>query len=303
MLSDCPLCESKSFHFWYQELHSRDFYLCPECDLRFVDRKQLMKETEEKSHYEQHNNSTLSAGYEKFLNRLSTFVENKYSKDSRGLDYGSGPFPMLNKLLTSKGFKNLYYFDPFFAPAENYKKMKFEFITICEVIEHISGLKKEFNELCELLKNEGAMVISTGIYNEKIEFSSWYYHLDKSHINFFSEKTFQWISKEFALKFSTPEVAPVEIMDETPIVIIDANNASGIYSLQTGAYSIMENAESQKINLIIAGFSARINELYKSNRTLYAVRIGHYDNKKEAQKVGAQIKAKLGINTIVITNN
>ena len=110
-------------------------------------------------------------------------------------------------------------------------------------------------------------------------------------------------AKEFAPKFSTPEVTPVEIMDETPIVTIDAHNASGIYSLQTGAYSVMENAESQKINLIIAGFSARINELYKSNRTLYAVRIGHYDDKEDAQKAGAQIKAKLGINTIVITNN
>ena len=109
-------------------------------------------------------------------------------------------------------------------------------------------------------------------------------------------------AKEFAPKFSTPEITPTEIMDETPIVTIDANNASGIYSLQTGAYSVMENAESQKINLIIAGFSARINELYKSNRTLYAVRIGHYDSKEEAQRVGAQIKAKLGINTIVITN-
>ena len=110
-------------------------------------------------------------------------------------------------------------------------------------------------------------------------------------------------AKEFAPKFSTPEVTPVEIMDETPIVTIDANNVSGIYSLQTGAYSVMENAESQKINLIIAGFSARINKLYKSNRTLYAVRIGHYDKREDAQKVGAQIKAKLGINTIVITNN
>ena len=110
-------------------------------------------------------------------------------------------------------------------------------------------------------------------------------------------------AKEFAPKFSTPEVAPVAIMDETPIVTIDANNASGTYSLQTGAYSVMENAESQKINLIIAGFSARINELYKSNRTLYAVRIGHYDSKEDAQKVGAQIKDKLGINTIVIINN
>ena len=110
-------------------------------------------------------------------------------------------------------------------------------------------------------------------------------------------------AKEFAPKFSTSELTPVKIMEETPIVTIDANNTYGLYSLQTGAYSIEENAESQKINLIIAGFSARINKLYKSNRTLYAVRIGHYDSKEDARKVGAKIKAKLGINTIIITNN
>ncbi len=109
--------------------------------------------------------------------------------------------------------------------------------------------------------------------------------------------------KEFAPKFTKPEVTPIEIMDEPTIITIDANNTYGTYSLQTGAYSVMENAESQKINLIIAGFGARINKLYKSNRTLYAVRIGHYNSKEDAQKVGAQIKAKLGINTIVITNN
>ena len=110
-------------------------------------------------------------------------------------------------------------------------------------------------------------------------------------------------AKAFASKNSKSEVAFGEIIYDTPIVIIEARNASGIYSLQTGAYSVRENAESQKINLIISGFSARINELYKSNGTLYAVRIGEFDSKEDALKVGAQIKTKLDINTIVITNN
>ena len=110
-------------------------------------------------------------------------------------------------------------------------------------------------------------------------------------------------AKAFASKNSKSEVAFGEIIYDTPIVIIEARNASGIYSLQTGAYSVRENAESQKINLIISGFSARINELYKSNGTLYAVRIGNFDSKEDARKVGVQIKAKLDINTIVITNN
>ena len=110
-------------------------------------------------------------------------------------------------------------------------------------------------------------------------------------------------AKEDASKILKPEVTTTEIMDETPIVTFNTDNSHGIYSLQTGAYSVRENAESQKINLIIAGFSARINELYKSQRRLYAVRIGHFNSKEDAQKVGAQIRAKLDINTIVIRNN
>ena len=110
-------------------------------------------------------------------------------------------------------------------------------------------------------------------------------------------------AKEDASKNLKPEVTTTEIMDETPIATFNTDNSHGIYSLQTGAYSVRENAESQKINLIIAGFSARINELYKSQRRLYAVRIGHFNSKEDAQKVGAQIKAKLDINTIVIRNN
>ena len=110
-------------------------------------------------------------------------------------------------------------------------------------------------------------------------------------------------AKEDASKNLKPEVTTTEIMDETPIVTFNTDNSHGIYSLQTGAYSVRENAESQKINIIIAGFSARINELYKSQRRLYAVRIGHFNSKEDAQKVGTQIKAKLDINTIVIRNN
>ena len=81
------------------------------------------------------------------------------------------------------------------------------------------------------------------------------------------------------------------------------NGSVGIYSLQSGAYSIRENAEFQKTNLIIAGFSARVIELHRNNRVLYAVRIGYYNSKNYAGIIGSQIKTKLDIPTIVVTNN
>ncbi len=81
------------------------------------------------------------------------------------------------------------------------------------------------------------------------------------------------------------------------------NGSVGIYSLQSGAYSVRENAEFQKTNLIIAGFSARVIELHRNNRVLYAVRIGYYNSKNDAGIIGSQIKSKLYIDTIVVTNN
>ena len=83
----------------------------------------------------------------------------------------------------------------------------------------------------------------------------------------------------------------------------DNNGSVGIYSLQSGAYSVRENAEFQKANFIIAGFSARVTELHRSNRVLYAVRIGYYNSKNDAGIIGSQIKTKLDIPTIVVTNN
>ena len=76
-----------------------------------------------------------------------------------------------------------------------------------------------------------------------------------------------------------------------------------MYSLQSGAYSIRENAELQKTNLIIAGFSARITKLYKDNKVLYVVRIGYFKNKDDAWEVGSQIKTKLNLKTIIVTNS
>ena len=42
------------------------------------------------------------------------------------------------------------------------------------------------------------------------------------------------------------------------------NNSDALYSVQTGAFSIRENAESQRIDLTIAGFDARVIELYRN---------------------------------------
>ena len=102
-------------------------------------------------------------------------------------------------------------------------------------------------------------------------------------------------AKEQTPKSAEPEGIPTNQNDN--------NDSVGIYSLQSGAYSVRENAEFQKTNLIISGFSARVTELHRNNRVLYAVRIGYYNSKDDAGIIGSQIKTKLNLETIVVTNN
>ena len=89
-------------------------------------------------------------------------------------------------------------------------------------------------------------------------------------------------AKKLAPIITEPENSIVEYENKIPAVQFNYDNSDGIYSLQTGAYSVSENAESQKINLIIVGFKARINKLYKSNRgrgDIYAHLEANYHDK------------------------
>ena len=100
-----------------------------------------------------------------------------------------------------------------------------------------------------------------------------------------------------------PVDIPVEYQTEVPLDQIDSALNNGIYSLQSGVYGVLENADQQKINLIIAGFDARITELYRNNKVLYAVRIGYFNSKEDARQISSLIKTKVDLDTIVVTNN
>ena len=88
----------------------------------------------------------------------------------------------------------------------------------------------------------------------------------------------------------------------SPIEAEVDKRSSGKYSLQSGAFSLKENAEKQKIYLRNGGFSARIAELYRKTKVLYAVRIGYFNTSQEAEKLSNKIKSNLDLDTIVVTN-
>ena len=54
------------------------------------------------------------------------------------------------------------------------------------------------------------------------------------------------------------------------------------YFVQTGAYSVADDAEAQRGKLALLGFSAKVSEREQSGRIMYRVRVGPFEDKSEA---------------------
>ncbi len=197
----CPLCSSETiideiFHHRFARL----IYHCGQCDLRFVQRTKCLSLSEQNLCYKNHRNNLRSDGYTKFLNRLITPLIEKKMQNSFGLDYGSGPYPMLQELLFEKGFLNIDLYDPLYANQEI--SNKYDFVTCCEVVEHFINPGESWNHLCSLLGERSILVCSTGVFNPSHEILKWYYIQDVTHINFYTVSTFKWLANKFKLKLT-----------------------------------------------------------------------------------------------------
>lgn len=197
---NCSLCESQNIKFVYFQKHfERNFYKCNECELHFSGRDSLLNSIEEKSRYDNHENSKRTPGYEAFLSTLLDPLLNLVTKNEQGLDFGSGPYPMLQKLALESGHKMQIY-DPFYAKNDNLLNETYDYVTCCEVVEHFHSPKESFKLLVSLL-NEGAYLgIMTGILYSHIDLSNWHYIKDDTHVSLYTPNTIKWISINWNLK-------------------------------------------------------------------------------------------------------
>ncbi len=115
---------------------------------------------------------------------------------SRGLDFGAGSGPVITKVLQDN-FYNILSYDPYFHNYPELLEKRYDYIACCEVVEHFYNPNKEFYLFKKLLKKDAKLYLMTELYDEKIEFESWYYKNDPTHIFFYSRATFEWIQKKF----------------------------------------------------------------------------------------------------------
>jgi hypothetical protein len=196
----CPLCESVADYFCSIGNQGRDYYKCGTCCSVFLHPKTYVDLSSEKSRYEEHNNDVEDPRYQKFVSPITVAIEDQFSKDSDGLDYGCGTGPVASVVLEQKGFKEIDLYDPFFQPNEKALTKTYDFIICCEVMEHFFNPKDEFYLLRNLLKTSGKLFCKTSVLKDgsKAEyFRDWWYNNDPTHVFFYTPKTLEFIAKTF----------------------------------------------------------------------------------------------------------
>lgn len=190
----CPLCKNNA-QSYYQD-KDINYYRCKICDAVFEDENHRPQSSAEKLRYEIHENDVEDLNYQKFVSPITSSVLKDFTSYSKGLDFGAGTGPVISKVLNDNGYTITEY-DPYFHNYPERLQQKYDYVTSSEVIEHFYDPYKEFKLLKGLLKPKAKLYCMTDIYDDSIDFGSWYYKNDPTHVFFYTKKTFEWIKNEF----------------------------------------------------------------------------------------------------------
>ncbi len=199
-MANCPLCGSNHIESYFSNKDSK-YLICSECELVFSPDEFHLNETEEKSRYDLHRNNPKDERYRKFLSKIFNPVLRCLSPGDVGLDFGSGPGPTLSLMFSEQGYK-VDLFDKFYANNESIFNNKYNFITSSEVVEHLDNPGVELNRLFNMLDNGGVLAIMTQMLSSDINFSSWHYKDDPTHVCFFSKNTMKYLAKSWQVDVS-----------------------------------------------------------------------------------------------------
>jgi len=191
----CPVCASADHRFYWED-QWREYLRCDTCGLVFVPPSYHLSAAEEKRRYDLHENSPADEGYVRFLKKLFDPVVERLAPGAKGLDFGSGPTPVLAEMFRQAGFVMTLY-DVFYAPDAAALEKTYGFITVCETAEHLHQPGRDLTRLYGLLNPGGILAVMTKPLVPAAEFATWHYRKDETHVCFFAPQTFQWLARKW----------------------------------------------------------------------------------------------------------
>lgn len=193
----CQLFNQNPFgHFWS----------CPHCRAICRDPKEFLSQQAERHRYLLHQNALDNPGYQQyFVSIIDQAISPFFSlgRDSLGLDYGSGPQPVLAQVMDKYYQQKVVNFDPYFATDTSLlKDQAYQLISCIEVAEHFHLPASEFRQLHRLLSPKGILLCLCTHFapQERKDFEQWWYMHDPSHVIFYALPTFTYIAKQFGFK-------------------------------------------------------------------------------------------------------
>lgn len=195
---DCIICQKPTDSLKHPNLFTK-YHICTHCGFISKDKEFHLSASDEFSLYELHENSIEDENYVEFFEQFLQYAVFPFAEANKeALDFGSGPLPVLAQLMERDyGYKYTIY-DKFYAPDTNYKNKKYDLITSTEVMEHIANPLPVFNELRNLLTDDGILAIMTLFATDN--FFGWHYLRDKTHVSIFTPKAMEIIGNKVGLE-------------------------------------------------------------------------------------------------------
>ncbi len=205
----CPLCSHAEPQHFHRDTR-REYLHCPVCDLVFAHPDSHLSRDEEFRRYELHQNNFDDSRYRRFLQKMSEPMLNRIAANSRGLDFGSGPGPLLKLMFEEQGHTMSHY-DSFYTPEQKVFNETYAFITATEVVEHLHKPLLNLDRLWSCLQSQGYLGIMTSLRLPEQDFSAWHYIMDETHVIFFSPDTMTWLANYWG--------AALEIIGDSVIIL------------------------------------------------------------------------------------
>lgn len=192
----CLLCSHSEPRPFHRDA-SRDYLHCPVCELVFAHPDSHLSRDEEFKRYELHQNNLEDPRYRNFLRKMSEPMLHRIASQSTGLDFGSGPGPLLKRMFEEQGHTMSHY-DSFYTPEQKVFHERYAFITATEVVEHLHNPLADLDRLWSCLQPHGYLGIMTSLHLPELDFTTWHYIKDETHVAFFAPKTMNWLANRWA---------------------------------------------------------------------------------------------------------
>jgi hypothetical protein len=199
MKNMCKICSNMT-----REIHQKTFgiyHVCDLCGFISKDKEDHVSAQAQHTIYDSHHNSIEDPVYVAYFNHFLSEAVFPFVNEGRyGLDFGSGPSPVLAQMLTDTYGYMMDIYDLFYSPHKSYINKTYDLITVTEVVEHLENPLDYLSLFRDHLNENGILSIMTQFHhNNDEDFLDWHYIRDRSHISFCNERTFEIIAEKLNL--------------------------------------------------------------------------------------------------------